>query len=180
MFPEVDPVLGPEMRSTGEVLGLAQDFGMAFYKAQDAARSALPAGGTVLLTVHERDRGERLAASARRFSELCFRLLATDGTRRFLAEHGVEALPVLKLHQGRPNILDEVKNGGIQIVVNTPGGKLGAADDSYIRKAAIRHRIPYFTTVAAAAAAAEGIAARKANDWQVRPLQEYHASIHPA
>jgi carbamoyl-phosphate synthase large subunit len=177
MFPEVDPILGPEMRSTGEVLGLAPEFGMAFYKAQDAAKSALPSAGAVLLTVGDRDRGPRLADAARRFADLGFRLLATDGTRRFLAEHGVEAETILKLHEGRPNIVDALKNGAIQMIVNTPGSKLGALDDSYIRKAAIRHRIPYFTTVAAAAAAAAGIAARRINDWTVRPLQEYHAAI---
>ena len=177
MFPEVDPVLGPEMRSTGEVLGLAPDFGMAFYKAEDAAKSTLPMQGTVLLTVHDHDRGPLLASVARKFSDLGFNLLATVGTKAWLAAQGIQAEGILKLHEGRPNIVDAVKNGGIQIVVNTPSGKFGATDDSYIRKAAIRHRIAYCTTLAAAAAAAEGIAARRKGVAEVRSLQEYHAAI---
>ena len=177
MFPEVDPVLGPEMRSTGEVLGLAADFGMAFYKAEDAAKSTLPMQGTVLLTVHGHDRGPLLASVARKFSALGFNLLATVGTKAWLAEQGIQAEGILKLHEGRPNIVDAVKNGGIQIVVNTPSGKFGATDDSYIRKTAIRHRIAYCTTLAAAAAAAEGIAARRKGVAEVRSLQEYHAAI---
>ncbi len=177
MFPEVDPVLGPEMRSTGEVLGLAPDFGMAFYKAEDAAKSTLPMQGTVLLTVHDHDRGPLLASVARKFSALGFNLLATVGTKAWLAAQGIQAEGILKLHEGRPNIVDAVKNGGIQIVVNTPSGKFGATDDSYIRKAAIRHRIAYCTTLAAAAAAAEGIAARRKGVAEVRSLQEYHAAI---
>ena len=177
MFPEVDPVLGPEMRSTGEVLGLAPDFGMAFYKAEDAAKSTLPMQGTVLLTVHDHDRGPLLASVARKFSDLGFNLLATVGTKAWLAAQGIQAEGILKLHEGRPNIVDAVKNGGIQIVVNTPSGKFGATDDSSIRKAAIRHRIAYCTTLAAAAAAAEGIAARRKGVAEVRSLQEYHAAI---
>ena len=177
MFPEVDPVLGPEMRSTGEVLGLAGDFGMAFYKAEDAAKSTLPMEGTVLLTVHEHDRGPLLTSVARKFADLGFNLLATVGTKAWLAGQGIQAEGILKLHEGRPNIVDAVKNGGIQIVVNTPSGKFGATDDSYIRKAAIRHRIAYCTTLAAAAAAAEGIAARRKGVAEVRSLQEYHAAI---
>ncbi len=177
MFPEVDPVLGPEMRSTGEVLGLAKTFGMAFYKAEDAAKSPLPMNGTVLLTVHERDRNRRLAEAAKRFAALGFRLVATAGTRAWLAERGIPADAILKLHEGRPNIVDAVTNGEIHIVINTPSGKFSATDDSYIRKAAIRHRIAYFTTVAAAAAAAEGIAARRTGAEAVRSLQEYHAAL---
>jgi carbamoyl-phosphate synthase large subunit len=174
MFPEVDPVLGPEMRSTGEVMGLADSFGLAFFKAQDAAKSTLPMEGTVLLTICERDRGPKVVEAARRFASMGFRILATGGTHAFLAEHGVDAVAVLKLHEGRPNILDAVKNGEIQLVVNTPAGKFSVTDDSYIRKAAIRHRIPYITTVAAYLAAAEGIAARRQGDADVRSLQEYH------
>jgi carbamoyl-phosphate synthase large subunit len=179
MFPEVDPVLGPEMRSTGEVLGLADSFGMAFYKAEDAAKSTLPTQGTVLLTVSARDRGPKTAKAAKAFSELGFRLLATAGTRAFLAEHGIATEPVLKLHEGRPNILDALANGEVQLIVNTPAGKSGKTDDSYIRKSAIRHKIPYITTVAAALAAAQGIAARHKGDWSVKPLQQYHAGIAP-
>ncbi len=177
MFPEVDPVLGPEMRSTGEVLGMADSFGLAFYKAEDAAKSRLPTAGTVLFTICERDRGTQAAAAARRFTELGFRLLATQGTRKFLAAHGVAAEPALKLHEGRPNIEDAIKNGEIQLLINTPGGKFSASDDSYIRKAAIRYKVPYITTVAAALAAAEGIASRRQGGGDIKSLQEYHAAI---
>jgi carbamoyl-phosphate synthase large subunit len=177
MFPEVDPVLGPEMRSTGEVLGMAKSFGLAFYKAQDGAKSTLPMEGTVLMTVCVRDRGPNLIQAAKRFAELGFTLAATTGTRSFLVEHGIQVEHIGKLQEGRPNIVDRIKNGEIQLVVNTPSGKLSAMDDSYIRKSAIENRIPYITTVAAALAAAEGIAARHQGEADVRPLQEYHAQM---
>jgi carbamoyl-phosphate synthase large subunit len=177
MFPEVDPVLGPEMRSTGEVLGMADSFGMAFYKAQDAAKATLPTSGAVLLTVCVKDRNPALVDAARKFAQMGFSLLATRGTQAFLAENGVKSELVLKVHEGRPSIADMVTNRAIQLVINTPAGKLSAVDDSYIRKAAIRLKIPYITTVAAAVAAAEGIAARLKGDYQVRSLQSYHADI---
>jgi len=177
MFPEVDPVLGPEMRSTGEVLGMADSYGLAFYKAQDAAKAKLPLEGAVLLTVSERDRGVALAGAAARFSDMGFRLLATKGTHGFLAQHGIAAELALKLQEGRPNIADAIANAGIQLIVNTPSGKTSALDDSYIRKAAVKHKVSYITTVAAAVAAAEGIAARLKGDSSVKPLQEYHAEI---
>ncbi len=176
MFPEVDPVLGPEMRSTGEVLGLADSFGLAFYKAQQGANSELPVEGTVLITVAETDRPAVLQA-ARRFEALGFRILATLGTHAFLREHGINADRIDKLHEGRPNILDAITNKEIQLIVNTPLGKLGLQDDSYIRKAAIKHRIPYITTLAAAVAAARGIEACRAGRGVVRSLQEYHGGI---
>ncbi len=178
MFPEVDPLLGPEMRSTGEVLGLSHNYGLAFFKAQDAAKATLPMEGTVLLTICERDRDEKTVIAARRFSENGFKLLATAGTRAFLKQHDIEAGPALKLREGRPHILDAVKNGEIQLIVNTPAGKLGVSDDSYIRKAAVQHRIPYITTAAAAVAAAEGIAAARGGcATPVKSLQEYHATL---
>jgi len=177
MFPEVDPVLGPEMRSTGEVLGMADSYGLAFYKAQDAAKAKLPLEGAVLLTVSERDRGVALAGAAARFADMGFRLLATKGTHGFLAQHGIAAELALKLQEGRPNIADAIANAGIQLIVNTPSGKTSALDDSYIRKAAVKHKVSYITTVAAAVAAAEGIAARLKGDSSVKPLQEYHAEI---
>lgn len=177
MFPEVDPVLGPEMRSTGEVLGLADSFGLAFYKAEDAAKSTLPTQGIVLLTISARDHDRRAVAAAKRFADLGFKLVATDGTQKYLAKHGVAASRILKLLEGRPNILDALANSEIQLIVNTPAGKSSVTDDSYIRKAAIRYRIPYITTVAAALAAGEGIAARRQGEWTVKPLQEYHAGI---
>ncbi|MDD5284272.1 MAG: carbamoyl-phosphate synthase large subunit [Desulfuromonadaceae bacterium] len=176
MFPEVDPVLGPEMRSTGEVLGLAASYGMAFYKAQEATNGSLPLKGTVLITVAERDRNGVLEA-ARRFVELGFDILATQGTADYLTSHGISAKSVLKLHEGRPNVADAISNSEVHLVINTPSGKSSVHDDSYIRKAAIKHKIPYITTTAAAVAAAEGIAARKNGKEEIRSLQEYHASI---
>ncbi|HET8732469.1 MAG TPA: carbamoyl-phosphate synthase large subunit [Anaeromyxobacteraceae bacterium] len=176
MFPEVDPVLGPEMRSTGEVLGLARSFGLAFYKAQQATRSPLPLQGPVLVTVAEADRPAILEA-ARKFAALGFRIVATRGTRAWLAERGVDAELILKLHEGRPNIVDAIKNGELQLVINTPAGRQGLHDDSYLRKAAIQHRVPYVTTAAAALASAVGIAARREGTEGVRSLQELHAAI---
>ena len=177
MFPEVDPVLGPEMRSTGEVLGLAPSFGLAFFKAQDAAKATLPTEGTVLLTVCARDRGDELVQAARRFAESGFKLLATDGTREFLGDNGIRSERILKLHEGRPNIVDAITNGDISLIVNTPSGRLSATDDSYIRKSAITYKVPYITTVAAANAASEGIANRREGEAAIKSLQEYHAGI---
>jgi carbamoyl-phosphate synthase large subunit len=176
MFPEVDPVLGPEMRSTGEVLGMAGSAGLAFFKAQQATRSPLPLEGTVLVTVAEPDKAGVLEA-AREFSRLGFRILATRGTRDHLARNGVAAELVLKLHEGRPNIADAIGSGEVHLLVNTPAGRQSAHDDSYLRKAAIRARVPYVTTAAAALAAAKGIAARRQGAERVRSLQEYHAAI---
>ncbi len=177
MFPEVDPVLGPEMRSTGEVLGLANSFGLAFYKAQEAAQQFLPSEGTVLITVSERDRPAVLEV-AQELVRLGFKLKATNGTHRFLADHGIESEKILKMHEGRPNIADAIKNGEIQLVINTPSGRLSKEDDSYIRKTAIRYKIPYITTIAAAIAAAKGIAASLQGKGSVRSLQSYHGDIH--
>jgi carbamoyl-phosphate synthase large subunit len=176
MFPEVDPVLGPEMRSTGEVLGMAGSFGLAFYKAQEAAGQKLPTSGTVLITVSGEDK-EAIVEPARRFAAMGFAIRATAGTHQFLAEKGIASEPILKLHEGRPNITDAIANGEIQLVVNTPSGDRAALDDSYIRKAAIRSRIPYITTAAAASAAAKGIEAHRAGKEPVRSLQSYHSGI---
>jgi carbamoyl-phosphate synthase large subunit len=176
MFPEVDPVLGPEMRSTGEVLGLDRTFGLAFYKAQEATQQALPLDGTVLISVSDREKALALEV-ARAFSELGFRIKATEGTQRFLAGHGIESEFIKKQHEGRPNIVDGIKNDEIQLVINTPAGKLSQYDDSYIRKAAITHKIPYITTMPAALAAARGIAERRSESTQVRSLQDYHKSL---
>jgi carbamoyl-phosphate synthase large subunit len=176
MFPEVDPVLGPEMRSTGEVLGMAENAGLAFFKAQEAAKQRLPLDGTVLITVSEPDRTRALEV-ARRFSELGFDLKATVGTRQYLAEHGIDSELILKRHEGRPNITDAIANGEIQLVVNTPSGKLSVEDDSYIRKAAIKYKVPYITTTTAAVSAAKGIAAYRKGHSGVKSLQEYHADI---
>ena len=177
MFQEVDPLLGPEMRSTGEVLGLAESFGLAFYKAEEAAQQVLPDRGAVLITVNPQDQGG-VVEVAREFRKLGFRIKATEGTHRFLREHGVEAEPILKMHEGRPNIVDGIMNEEIQLVINTPIGKLSLHDDSYIRKAAIKYKVPYITTIAAAIAAAKGIAAFRKGHGRAKSLQNYHVDIH--
>ena len=176
MFPEVDPLLGPEMRSTGEVLGLADSFGLAFYKAQEATQQVLPSEGTALITVSEKDKMGVLEV-ARQFDKLGFKIKATNGTHRFLAEHGIDSEQILKMHEGRPNIVDGIKNNEIQLVLNTPSGKLSKHDDSYIRKAAIKYKIPYITTLAAALAASRGIAANRSGHGSVKSLQDYHKDI---
>ncbi len=177
MFPEVDPLLGPEMRSTGEVLGMADSFGLAFYKAQEAAKQYLPCEGGVLITVTDKDKGEALEI-AREFENIGFTVYATEGTHRFFTEQGVRSEKILKMFEGRPGIVDEIKNQKIQLVINTPIGKLSKYDDSYIRKAAIKYKIPYITTMAAARATVKGIQARRDRDRFVKSLQEYHADIH--
>jgi carbamoyl-phosphate synthase large subunit len=176
MFPEVDPILGPEMRSTGEVLGIAGSFGLAFYKAQEAAQQVIPAEGTVLITVCESDRPS-VCELARMFNKLGFTIKATIGTHEFLKRKGIESQSILKLHEGRPNIVDALKNGDIQLVINTPSGKLSQFDDSYIRKTAIKYRIPYMTTLAAAIATARGIKDYQSGKTSVKSLQDYHAQI---
>jgi carbamoyl-phosphate synthase large subunit len=176
MFPEVDTLLGPEMRSTGEVLGMADSFGLAFFKAEEAAQQRLPSEGTVLVTVSEKDRPGVLEV-VRQFEALSFHIKATEGTCKFLAEYGVEAEPILKIYEGRPNIVDSIKNGDVQLVINTPSGKLSKHDDSYIRKSAIKYKVPYITTLAAALAAARGIRAFRRGYGSVKSLQSYHADI---
>ncbi len=176
MFPEVDPILGPEMRSTGEVLGMADSFGLAFYKAQEAARQRLPEKGTVLLSLFSKEMPTALNMT-RQFQELGFKIKATRGTHEFLSKHGIVSEAINKQHEGRPNIVDGIKNGEIQLVINTPSGKMSKYDDSYIRKAAIKYKITYITTLAAAAAAARGIAAYRKSKPAVKSLQSYHSDI---
>ena len=176
MFPEVDPLLGPEMRSTGEVLGMADSYGLAFFKAQDATQQPLPIEGTVLITVAEPDK-RSVVEIARAFSDLKFKIKATEGTHRLLTDNGINSEAILKVFEGRPNIVDAIKNSEIQLIINTPTGKLSKHDDSYIRKAAIKYKIPYITTTAAASAAVKGIAARRKGDTAVKSLQSYHAAI---
>jgi carbamoyl-phosphate synthase large subunit len=175
MFSEVDPVLGPEMRSTGEVLGISENFGLAFYKAEAAAQQILPMRGTVLITVNKKDRPQALEV-ARELSGLGFAIMTTNGTGRFMAESGLNSTVVMKLHQGRPNIIDHIKNNEIQLIINSPQGRQSEHDDSYIRKAAIKYRIPYITTMAAATAAVKSIRAREHGHLEVRSLQSYHAA----
>ena len=176
MFPEVDPILGPEMRSTGEVLGIADSFGLAFFKAQVAAQQLLPADGTVLITVSPKDRPD-VYEVAEQFAKLGFKIKATQGTHQFLADKGIKSDVILKMHEGRPNIDDAIKNGEIQLVINTPSGKLSQYDDSYVRKTAIQYKVPYITTLAAAIAAGKGIAAYRCGRAKVKSLQSYHADI---
>ena len=176
MLPEVDPILGPEMRSTGEVLGIANSFGLAFYKAEIAAQQLLPAEGTVLITVSPEDR-PAVFESAKQFAELGFTIKATQGTGQFLTSRGIKSDLILKIYEGRPNIVDGIKNGEIQLIINTPSGKLSQYDDSYIRKTAIKYKVPYITTLAAATAAAKGIAAYRQTKPEVKSLQSYHQDI---
>lgn len=176
MFPEVDPVLGPEMRSTGEVLGLAQSFGEAFYKAQEATDLRLPLTGTVLISVNDRDKAEMVEV-AKGFAENGFKILATGGSYEKIIQNNIPAEKIHKLGKGRPNILDAITNGQIDIIVNTAIDKKGV-DDSYIRKAAIKGRISYVTTMAAAKATIAGIKEIKLNMAAgVRSLQELHSQI---
>lgn len=177
-FPEVDPILGPEMRSTGEVLGLSSSFGEAYYKAQEATQSAkLPSEGTVLLSVCNQDKPE-LVEVAQAFHNLGFKILATAGCHKLINEAGIPSESIFKMYEGRPNIADEIANGHIQLIINTPSGKEAVTDDSYIRKSAIKHRVPYITTMAAAKASTAGIkAAKEFEQSTVTSLQQYHAEI---
>ncbi len=177
MFPEVDPVLGPEMRSTGEVLGMAPSFGLAYFKAQAAAGAALPLTGTVFISVTDRDK-PAIHEVAKQFADLGFKIRATEGTCTFLRSKGIPCEISFKYHEGqRPNIADEIVNGEIALVINTPSGKSSAFDDTYIRKLAIKHKIPYITTPAAARASALGIAAAREGKPDVKSLQSYHKDI---
>ncbi|MFA4991793.1 MAG: carbamoyl-phosphate synthase large subunit [Candidatus Omnitrophota bacterium] len=177
MFPEVDPVLGPEMRSTGEVLGMADSFGLAYFKAEEAAGSRLPVKGTVLITLTDKDKKKKIVDAAMKFKELGFRIAATEGTRKFLEKNGIQAEVIKKMNEGRPNIVDAIHNKEVDLIINTPAGKSAAYDDSYIRKAAIKYKIPYITTTAAALAAAEGIKSYIENKPAAKSLQEYHKEI---
>ena len=176
-FPEVDPVLGPEMRSTGEVLGLADTFGLAYFKSQEAALSPLPTQpGKLLVSLSEKP--DDAVATVQRFAQLGFEVVGTEGTIKFLAEHGVKGSIVAKIGEGRPDVLDLIKNREVKIIINTPSGRRDArADDSRIRQNAIKYKVPYLTTLAAAQAAVEGIGAAMSGLGEVRSLQSYHASI---
>lgn len=178
MFQEVDPVLGPEMRSTGEVLGLSPSYGEAFFKAQEATQSKLPLGGTVLISVNRKDKAE-VVEVAKKFADNGFKIVATEGTCELIRSAGIEAERVLKLTEGRPNILDLITNNKIQLIINSPVGKDSVNDDSYLRKAAIKAKVPYMTTIAAAKATASGIHhVLKHGDEDVKSLQKLHSEIH--
>ena len=178
MFPEVDPILGPEMRSTGEVLGLSASYGEAFFKAQEGTQSKLPLEGTVLISVNRKDKDE-VVEVARSLAGDGFEILATGGTCDLLNANGVPAVRVNKLSEGRPNIKDLITNGKIQLIINTPVGKDSVNDDSYLRKSAIKAKVPYMTTIAAAKATADGIHyLKKHGGSEVKSLQELHSEIH--
>ena len=173
-LPGVDLILGPEMRSTGEVMGIADSFGMAFAKAQTSADGALPLAGSVFITVNDHDK-PTCVPIARRLHEMGFRVLGTAGTADYLASRGIPSEVVLKVHEGRPNAIDLVVSGQVQLLINTPLGKLTQQDDYRLRRAALQHRIPYTTTMSAASAACDAIAALRANTGTVRALQDWHA-----
>ena len=177
MFPEVDPILGPEMRSTGEVLGLSTYYGEAFYKAQEATQSKLPTSGTVLISVNRKDK-EDIVEIAKMFADNGFKILATENTLKTISDAGIEAEKANKIQEGRPNILDLITNGKIDLIVNSPIGKERVEDDSYLRKAAIKAKVPYMTTTAAAKATAKGIAYIRAHgNGEVKSLQQLHGEI---
>ncbi len=175
-FREFDPVLSPEMRSTGEVMGIDDDFGTAFLKSQIAADNALPSEGAVFFTVNDGDK-PTAATLAQRFHALGFSVFATSGTAAFFRQQGVPVTAVLKVHEGRPHGVDLILNGEIQLLVNTPLGKHAQVDDEKLRQAAIANRVPYTTTLTAANAAVEAIAARRSREPGVRSLQEWHAIL---
>lgn len=177
MFPEVDPLLGPEMRSTGEVLGMADNVGEAFYKAQEATQTCLPLEGTVLISVSNRDKNDVLAV-AKQFKKAGFKIISTKHTQEYLAENGIEAERIYKVSEGRPNVYDLITNKKVNIVVNTPKGNDAGPDDSYVRKACIKSKVPYMTTMAAALATANGILTVKSEKKVgVMSLQERHSHI---
>jgi carbamoyl-phosphate synthase large subunit len=179
MFPEVDPVLGPEMRATGEVMGIDLDFGLAFFKAQESSGTRLPTEGNVLLTVTDNDK-PGLVPIAAKLAKLGFKIFATENTQLFLKEKNIDAVLIKKLHEGRPNISDAIKNKEIQLIINTPIGRMSVHDDSYIRMLAIQYKIPYVTTMSAARATVDGIDAVKSRQTQPKSLQEYHEMLKRA
>ncbi len=170
-FPEVDPLLGPEMKSTGEVMGIDEDFGLAFYKAQAAAGNILPEKGNVFISVADKDK-PAIVDIAKELVNLGFTIYATEGTNKFLSSHGIPSKKVNKISEERPNIVDMIRNGEIQMIINTPSGKRERSDAYYIRRAAVEHKIAYFTTVRAAYAAVQGIKSFKEKELTVKPLQE--------
>jgi len=175
-FPNANVVLGPEMRSTGEVMGIDSSFGLAFAKAQMATGFKLPVSGSVFISVHDAHKG-RVIDIAKRFSELGFTILATRGTASQLILNGIPASMVNKVSEGRPNIVDHIKNGWVQLIINTSIGRRPSADAISIRQSAIRYNIPYTTTLEASRAIAEAIMALKSGKWDVNPLQEFYRKL---
>ena len=173
-FPGVDVLLGPEMRSTGEVIGLDRGFGVAFAKSQLGAGSQLPKTGMLFVSIRDSDK-PRILPAVRLLEQIGFRIVATSGTQRYLEENGVKATRINKVLEGRPHVVDAMKNGDIQLVFNTTEGAGALSDSRSLRQAALLHKIPYYTTLAGAIAAAEGIQAYLSGDLEVRPLQDYFA-----
>jgi carbamoyl-phosphate synthase large subunit len=174
-FPGVDTLLGPEMRSTGEAMGLDRDFPIAFAKSQLGAGSLMPTGGTVFVSVRDSDK-PKIVEPLRRLDRLGFKIVATSGTQRFLEAHGVASTKINKVLEGRPHIVDAIKNGGVQLVLNTTDGVQAVSDSRSLRRAALLHKVPYYTTVAGAAAVSLGIEAYRSGTLEVRPLQSYFAA----
>ena len=175
-FPGTDPVLGPEMRSTGEVMGISDSFGWSFAKAQLAASNGLPLEGKILITVNDHDK-PTVTPIARRFQEMGFEVLATGGTAKYLRARGIPVTRVFKVHEGRPNCLDFVVNGDVQLLINTPLGKHSQIDDYILREAALRNKVAYTTTISAASAASDAILALKSRKPSVKPLQEWQREL---
>jgi carbamoyl-phosphate synthase large subunit len=173
-FPGVDTILGPEMKSTGEVMGGASTFGEAFAKAYLSVGQELPASGTVFISVNNGDKPNVLT-TARDLASLGFQIVATRGTAAYLRAHGVEATTVFKVNEGRPNVADQVVNGQVQLIINTPLGRASFFDDRAVRRAAILHGVPCITTLTGAAAAVSAIRALGTHKLDVRALQDYHA-----
>ena len=171
-FPGVDTLLGPEMRSTGEVIGLDTDFALAFAKSQLGAGVDLPREGTVFVSVRDGDK-DRVLTAVRLLTEIGFKVMATSGTARFLAENGIEAIKVNKVQEGRPHIEDAIRNRQVQLVINTTDGNKAISDSKSLRRAALMQKVPYYTTMAGALAAAQAIKALKQGQLEVRPLQSY-------
>ena len=177
MFQEVDPILGPEMRSTGEVLGLSPDYGEAFFKAQEGVGAMLPMSGKVLMSVNRKDK-EEIVSLAKRYADNGFEIVATGTTCDLINEAGIKAEKIKKLYEGRPNVLDAITNGDFALIINSPSGKESVHDDSYLRKAAIKTKTPYMTTIAAAKATIEGIEYLKNNpSCEIKSLQQLHSEI---
>jgi carbamoyl-phosphate synthase large subunit len=176
MFEDVDPVLGPEMKATGEVMGIANTYPLAFFKAQEAAGIGLPLSGKVLVTVNDKDK-PYIVESAKKLIDLGFEIIATKGTHKYLKSKGINSGVIHKLNKGRPNIVDAIKNREIQLIINTPIGKQGKVDDSYIRSGAIKYKIPYITTTTATKASVDGIEAAIKTDYQIKAIQDYHQML---
>ena len=178
-FREADPILGPEMRSTGEVMGISESFGSAFAKAQLAADNGLPLSGALMITVNDNDKAA-VTPIARRLADMGFRILATRGTAKFLRARGIAVEPVYKVHEGRPHGIDLIVNGEVKLLINTPLGMHAQRDDYTMRQAAVAHRVPYFTTLSAASAACDAILALRFRPPSVRSLQEWHEVVRAA